>query len=480
MAKHAGFALTQGLHFGRIDYWNYWNPTDIQTKWLLLSGSSDPPKAVQVSERRPRGEAKSKDGPFLKGMNRDFVSMTEGLIRNGLELFSSLNKLRITTRDAKKEIKDIFDTCKAEGKKAVLYYTGHGEIGTGNWCFRDGTISIEDLENLTPPGCFYPFIISDCCYSGHWADYCLKKGIDGFHCLAACPHFSTAIDIDAKGGELTCYITDQINRNDLSKTPVCSRKDDESCPFERVIESFSNLFSAYLTNSTRIVKCHTIANGKLSAIFTEKGSRSERAWACSKNLKRFEKTMDGEWEEGRICSSFACDDSNFLMFFEKDGARQLWRSGNTDYIRTEISKARDENMMKITGCGAYNSSWIIIMTSGVRGSDIWTICSSWDNCFTFINRKEEKGYRTKGICFNITLKQYFLFMRKTKKRTKAKWFQEGQLKEARRWLRKNKKDYQVDFIFKDPTDSRTYIGLEEIDSPYFYLDLAFDFFQCKQ
>ena len=82
-------------------------------------------------------------------------------------------------------------------------------------------------------------------------------------------------------------------------------------------ESFSNLFSAYIKNSTKIVKCHTLTNGKLSAIFTEKESRSERAWACSKNLKSFEKTFDEKWEGGRICSSFACDHSNF---FEKDGA----------------------------------------------------------------------------------------------------------------------------------------------------------------
>ena len=93
MAKHAGSALTQGLNFSRIDYWNDWKPFNKRTKWLLLSGSSDPPRTVQVSERRPRGEAKNKDGPFLYGMSRDFTSMTEALIRNGLELFSSLNKL---------------------------------------------------------------------------------------------------------------------------------------------------------------------------------------------------------------------------------------------------------------------------------------------------------------------------------------------------------------------------------------------------
>ena len=474
MAKHAGFALTQRLNFGRIDYWNDWKPTKKKTQWLLLSGSSDPPKSVEVSDRRPRGEAKSKDGPFLYGMNRDFTSMTDGLIRNNLELFSSINKLRITICDATKEIKDIFDTCKAAGRKPVIYYTGHGEIGTGNWCFKDGTLSIEELESLIPPGCFYPFIISDCCYSGHWADYCLNKGIIGFNCLAACPYFSTAIDIKTKGGELTCYMTDQIDHNSLTKTPVCSTKDDEICPFDKKTETFLKLFSASLKNNTRSVKCHTIANGKLSAIFTAKESRVTNYWAYTPNVNCCQKFLDMQYKDGKICSSFACDSNNFLMYFEKNGAGQIWRHGDEDYIHIEICKALGRGM-RITGCGAHNSKWIIIMTSGIAGSDIWAIRSSWEDCKTVICQVADEGYSIKGICYNLELKQYFIFLRNTSKHAKYIWFKEGQFQEAREWLRQNKNEYQVDFIFKDPTDNKTLIMLEETDSPCLDLDLAFDF-----
>ena len=76
----------------------------------------------------------------------------------------------------------------------MLYYSGHGEIGTGNWCFDDGTISIQEIFDMVPKGCYYPMIFSDACYSGHWANFCLKKRVAGFHCLAACPEYSTAID----------------------------------------------------------------------------------------------------------------------------------------------------------------------------------------------------------------------------------------------------------------------------------------------
>ena len=37
-------------------------------------------------------------------------------------------------------------------------------------------------------------IFSDACYSGHWANFCLRKGIGGFHCVAVCPEYSTAFD----------------------------------------------------------------------------------------------------------------------------------------------------------------------------------------------------------------------------------------------------------------------------------------------
>ena len=129
---------------------------------------------------RARVEVANKDSPFLHGVSRDFMNTTDALHRNGLELFNHINKLRISIRDAEEEIKDLFRVCQGDGKQAVIYYTGHGEIGTGNWCFRDGTVSIEELHKLIPSGCSYPIIISDCCYSGNWADYWLNKDIGGF------------------------------------------------------------------------------------------------------------------------------------------------------------------------------------------------------------------------------------------------------------------------------------------------------------
>ena len=40
-----------------------------------------------------------------------------------------------------KRLKKFFEWCKKNEYKPALYYTGHGEVGTGDWCFSDGTVS---------------------------------------------------------------------------------------------------------------------------------------------------------------------------------------------------------------------------------------------------------------------------------------------------------------------------------------------------
>ena len=73
-----------------------------------------------------------------------------------------------------------------------MYYKGHGQAGTGNWCFKDGTLNIKDIEKLV--GGQYPLIIADCCYSGHWADHCYEVQVTGFHTLSAAPAYSVSYD----------------------------------------------------------------------------------------------------------------------------------------------------------------------------------------------------------------------------------------------------------------------------------------------
>ena len=58
----------------------------------------------------------------------------------------------------------------------MIYYTGYGEEGTGNWCFKDGTISFQDIFTLYKKHLKEKllYIFSDCCYSGQWVVDCAK------------------------------------------------------------------------------------------------------------------------------------------------------------------------------------------------------------------------------------------------------------------------------------------------------------------
>ena len=68
----------------------------------------------------------------------------------GDNLHNKVQDFYLKKDEAKSKIKKLFDICLSKKVRAVVYYTGHGEIGTGSWCFDDGTLSLQDLANLLP------------------------------------------------------------------------------------------------------------------------------------------------------------------------------------------------------------------------------------------------------------------------------------------------------------------------------------------
>ena len=63
-----------------------------------------------------------------------------------------------------------FDDCGQTGLYPQIYYAGHGEEGTGNWCFPcGGLVSLQDVVNANTTG-KNMWIYSDCCFSGKWVE----------------------------------------------------------------------------------------------------------------------------------------------------------------------------------------------------------------------------------------------------------------------------------------------------------------------
>ena len=144
---------------------------------MLLAGATDPPPAVKISDRRTREgkgrwENTARSGSFLRGVSCDLANMEQQqqVIRN---LYNTVRDFYMKKEEAKTEIKELFEDCKARNAVPVIYYTGHGEVGTGNWCFSDGTVTIQ-------VGLFYHLFKA----SALWAD-AFSKSI----CPYVCPLF---------------------------------------------------------------------------------------------------------------------------------------------------------------------------------------------------------------------------------------------------------------------------------------------------
>ena len=141
---------------------------------------------------------------------------------------------------------------------AMLIYLGHSEVGTGNWCFKDGTISFQEIFDLyrrCSPGKALS-IQSDCCYSGNWVRACAKTldrlGIPPcghrakeqgilLKVFASCQpdqkatepcHSVEGVTVSDNGAQITtCHqLTQQRSARFSSSRLVCCRAPDSPCP----------------------------------------------------------------------------------------------------------------------------------------------------------------------------------------------------------------------------------------------------------
>ena len=73
---------------------------------------------------------------------------------------------------------------------AIIFFTGDSEESTGNWCFKDGVITFQNIYDLYLKHfrnkCLA--IVSDCSYSGNWIDDCAK--VYDKEKVLACGHHS--------------------------------------------------------------------------------------------------------------------------------------------------------------------------------------------------------------------------------------------------------------------------------------------------
>ena len=141
---------------------------------------------------------------------------------------------------------------------AQLRYLGNSEKVTGNWCFKDGTISFQEIFDIYRRTCHDKVfsIQSDCSYSGQWVREC-ARALDSLHIppcgdrarengalvkvFASCqpdqeaaePCYSIEAVTVEDDGSLIYYakqLTEQKSTWIDSTGLVCCREPDSPCP----------------------------------------------------------------------------------------------------------------------------------------------------------------------------------------------------------------------------------------------------------
>ena len=107
MTSFAGSAIAQGPTVGRIDLWSDWQPTACQPRWLLLSGASNPPDDISISNRRTRDAPGDRIGTFLPGVSHDLTNMQDTVLVKAT--FSNiLMNLKLTKSVSLESIREFF------------------------------------------------------------------------------------------------------------------------------------------------------------------------------------------------------------------------------------------------------------------------------------------------------------------------------------------------------------------------------------
>ena len=112
---------------------------------------------------------------------------------------------------------------------ALIFYTGHGEKNTGNWCFIDGVITFQDMFKLYEDNFKGKLLTinSDCSYSSNWIKDCAKT-LDDLN-ISSCGHHTRkaeillnvwcSCDVEEEATAL-CYVNEAIRFDEDEQSVV--------------------------------------------------------------------------------------------------------------------------------------------------------------------------------------------------------------------------------------------------------------------
>ena len=128
------------------------------------------------------------------------------------------------------DTKTVLDTIKAAAEKAkrgvVLYFTGFGQKDTGNWCFVDGVVTLNEVVDTIrrQNKKLYIDIYCDCSYAGNWAEGVKSyEGKDALIFIYAATVPGQQAHDSEDGGVYTMFITEKKRPSDFHDLPKLER-----------------------------------------------------------------------------------------------------------------------------------------------------------------------------------------------------------------------------------------------------------------
>jgi len=155
---------------------------------LMIAGTTEHAKSTKFTD-------KTRDnGSYLSGIDCDMNNVAQYYKNESQTVFNVVRNMKNLSKYT--VLKEIEEYCKwlmkeknEDDRRGCIYYTGHGETNTGNWCFKDGTVSLDEILQIVKQYKLRTLAISsDCCYAGNWA---IK--------LTSIKHFSSKCGISFHG-----------------------------------------------------------------------------------------------------------------------------------------------------------------------------------------------------------------------------------------------------------------------------------------
>lgn len=191
---------------------------------VLIAGALKFPKGLDASDKLRDPDHK---GNAETSIQLDIDNMVRICKRKpGYGVLLQDGVLRATDTDRETVLNVITTAAKTAKRGVVIYYTGFGQKDSGNWCFTDGVISVNDVVDTVRKvnKRLYIDIYADCSYAGNWAeDVKCYEGKDALIFIYAATVPGQQAHDSEDGGVYTMFITEKKRPADFHDLPKLER-----------------------------------------------------------------------------------------------------------------------------------------------------------------------------------------------------------------------------------------------------------------